>query len=116
DRAATLPGLWGLLGSAFSSDPATNIMNWGEQTGKWLVNFAARSVGSFANTLWTTGLLGAFGLQNSILSPNNTGNRAGQSVGQFAFSADGPLGQLLGANAGPGAAGSSSTSSTAAKG
>jgi hypothetical protein len=105
DRAAGIPGLWGLLGSAFSSDPATNIMNWGEQTGQWLGNFTARTVGSFATALWQ-GALGLVGLDNSILSPNNSWNRSGQSIGQFAFGADGPLGKLLGANDGAGAAGS----------
>lgn len=105
DRAAGLPGLWGLLGSAFSSDPDTNIANWGESTGKWLGNFASRAIGGFATSLWS-GALGLVGLENSILSPNNTWNRAGQSIGQFAFSSDGPLGVLLGANDGPGSASS----------
>ena len=34
---------------------------------------------------------------NSILSPDNPWNLAGQSVGQFAFGSEGPLGKLLGA-------------------
>jgi len=105
DRAAGMPGLWGLVGSAFGSDPGANVMNWGEQTGQWLGNFTARTVGSFATTL-LQGALGLVGLDNSIFSPNNSWNRSGQGVGQFAFSADGPLGRLLGANTGAGAAGS----------
>ncbi|BDY33155.1 hypothetical protein [Mycolicibacterium mageritense] len=105
DRAAGIPGLWGLIGSAFSSDPANNLMAWGEQTGQWLGNFTARTVGSFATSLWK-GALGIFGLENSILSPDNPWNSAGQSIGQFAFSSEGPLGKLLGANPGAGASGS----------
>lgn len=104
DRAAGIPGLWGLIGSAFSSDPASNLMAWGEQTGQWLGNFTARTVGSFATSLWQ-GALDLVGLGGSILSPNNPWNQAGQSIGQFAFSSDGPLGKLLGANPGAGAAG-----------
>jgi hypothetical protein len=105
DRAAGIPGLWGLLGSLGSSNPAQNLMAWGEQTGQWLGNFTARTVGSFATSLWK-GALGIFGLENSILSPDNPWNLAGQSVGQFAFGSEGPLGKLLGANPGAGAAGS----------
>lgn len=107
DRAAGIPGLWGLLGSIGSSDPGKNLMAWGEQTGQWLGNFTARTVGSFATSLWK-GALGIFGLENSILSPDNPWNLAGQSVGQFAFGSEGPLGKLLGANPGAGAAGSDS--------
>lgn len=106
DRAAGIPGLWGLVGSAFSSDPAKNVMAWGEQTGQWLGNFTARTVGSFATSLWK-GALGIVGLENSILSPDNPWNQAGQSVGQFAFSSEGALGKLLGANPGAGSADSS---------
>ncbi len=105
DRAAGIPGLWGLLGSLGSSNPGQNLMAWGEQTGQWLGNFTARTVGSFATSLWK-GALGIFGLENSILSPDNPWNLAGQSVGQFAFGSEGPLGKLLGANPGAGAAGS----------
>ena len=105
DRAARIPGLWGLVGSLGSSNPAQNLMAWGEQTGQWLGNFTARTVGSFATSLWK-GALGIFGLENSILSPDNPWNLAGQSVGQFAFGSEGPLGKLLGANPGAGAAGS----------
>ncbi|MFN3005144.1 hypothetical protein [Mycolicibacterium wolinskyi] len=101
DRAARIPGLWGLVGSAFSSDPASNLMAWGEQTGQWLGNFTARTVGSFTTALWQ-GALDMVGLGGSILSPNNTWNQAGQSVGEFAFGSEGPLGQLLGANQGAG--------------
>lgn len=111
DRAAGIPGLWGLVGSAFSSDPAKNLMSWGEQTGQWLGNFTARTVGSFATSLWK-GALGIVGLENSILSPDNPWNLAGQSVGQFAFGSEGPLGKLLGANPGAGAAGSDSGKQT----
>ncbi|OBG87536.1 hypothetical protein A5699_02075 [Mycobacterium sp. E802] len=107
DRAAGIPGLWGLVGSMASSDPGKNLMAWGEQTGQWLGNFTARTVGSFATSLWK-GALGIFGLENSILSPDNPWNLAGQSVGQFAFGSDGPLGKLLGANPGAGAADSDS--------
>lgn len=107
DRAAGMPGLFGLFGSMASSNPAQNLMAWGEQTGQWLGNFTARTVGSFATSLWK-GALGIFGLENSILSPDNPWNLAGQSVGQFAFGSDGPLGKLLGANPGAGAAGSDS--------
>lgn len=105
DRAAGMPGLFGLFGSLASSNPAQNLMSWGEQTGQWLGNFTARTVGSFATSLWK-GALGIFGLENSILSPDNPWNLAGQSVGQFAFGSEGPLGKLLGANPGAGAAGS----------
>lgn len=107
DRAAGMPGLFGLFGSMASSNPAQNLMSWGEQTGQWLGNFTARTVGSFATSLWK-GALGIVGLENSILSPDNPWNLAGQSVGQFAFGSEGPLGKLLGANPGAGAAGSDS--------
>lgn len=102
DRMAGTPGLFGLFGSLFSSDPSTNVMNWGEQTAQWLGNFTAKTVGGFATSLWQ-GALGLVGLDNSILSPNNPWNQSGQSIGQFAFSSDGPLGKMLGANPGAGA-------------
>jgi hypothetical protein len=70
DRFAGTPGLFGLIGSAASSDPATNLMNWGTQTGQWLGGFAAKTAGSFGTALWQ-GALGLVGLDNSILSPSN---------------------------------------------
>ncbi|MGH3583910.1 MAG: hypothetical protein ACRDUB_20145, partial [Mycobacterium sp.] len=110
DRFSSVPGLFGLIGSAASSNPADNLANWGKQTGEFLGNFTAKTVGGFATTL-LQGALGFVGLDNSILSPNNPWNQAGQSIGQFAFSSDGPLGKLLGANpgAGSGAAGKGPT-------
>lgn len=113
DRAAQLPGIWGLAGSLGSSNPGDNVMDWGSKTSQWLGNFTAKTVGGFATTLWQGGL-DFFGLGNSILSPNNSWNQAGRSVGEFAFGSDGPLGQLLGANDGAGSStGTTSRSSNA---
>jgi hypothetical protein len=110
DRASTIPGLWGAIGSAFSSDPGTALTNWGTQTGQWLGNFAAKTAGSFGSALWS-GALGLVGLDNSILSPNNPWTRDAMSVGDFALGNDGPIGKLLGGPEGSTGSGSDSTSS-----
>lgn len=110
DRFASVPGLFGLLGSMGSSDPKKNLMGWGQQTGQWLGNFTAKTVGGFGSALWQGGL-DFFGLGSSILSPNNSWNQSGQKLGDFAFGADGPLGKALGANKGDGSDSSTPTGS-----
>lgn len=77
DRFAQVPGIAGLIGSAGSSDPAGNLLNWGQQTGQWLGNFTAKTAGAFGTALWQ-GALGLVGLDNSILSPTNPWFQAGQ--------------------------------------
>lgn len=90
DRFAKTPGLFGLLGSLNSSDPASNLVNWGKQTGSWLGKFTAKTAGGFGMTL-LQGVLGFFGLENSALSPSNPWfQNAAQAI-------SGPLG-ALGAN------------------
>lgn len=101
DRAANIPGLIGLFGSLVSSNPADALTNWGSQTAQWLGNFTAKTAGGFATALWMGngtdgGLLGALGLQNSILSPNNRWNQDAQRIGQFALGQNGPIGTLMG--------------------
>lgn len=114
DRAAGLPGFAGLLGSAFSSNPADSLMNWGQQTASWLGNFTAKTAGTFGSALWS-GALGFFGLENSILSPSNPYNQAAQQAGGFFLDSSGPIGTLLGngqsgSGSGGGYGGSSTTS------
>lgn len=106
DRLATIPGVAGLIGSAGSSNPAAALSNWGQQTAQWLGTFAANTATSFGSTLWQ-GALGAVGLDNSILSPNNPWFQAGSQAAGFALGSDGPIGTLLGAG------GSSSTTDPA---
>ncbi|AHY26933.1 tape measure protein [Mycobacterium phage Nairb] len=97
DRFAGVPGIWGAIASANSSNPGENLTAWGKQTGQWLGGFAARTVGGFGNALWS-GALSLFGLENSILSPNNPYFQDIARSAGFALDADGPLGALLGVN------------------
>lgn len=82
------PGLWGL--AQVGSDPA-GLEAWGGQTAEWAGKFAANTLGKFGSALWS-GALGIFGLENSILSPNNVYNQAIQKAGQFYLGDSGPFG------------------------
>lgn len=82
------PGLWGL--AQVGSDPA-GLEAWGGQTAEWAGKFAANTLGKFGSALWS-GALGIFGLENSILSPNNVYNQAVQKAGQFYLGEAGPFG------------------------
>ena len=95
DRLAGIPGLAGLIGSAGSSNPGAALTDWGSNTGKWLGTFTAKTVGGFGNALWQ-GALGAVGLENSILSPNNPWFQDAAKGAGFALNGDGPLAALLG--------------------
>lgn len=95
DRMAGIPGLAGLVGSSGSSDPGAALKDWGGATGKWLGQFAAKTVGGFGNALWS-GALGLVGLDNSILSPSNPWFQSASKGAGFALGGDGPLGALLG--------------------
>jgi hypothetical protein len=92
DRAAGIPGLWGLVGSAFSSNPGAALANWGSQTASWLGGFAAKTLGGFGTALWQGGL-DAVGLGGSILSPNNPW---AQALTQGVSGASSGFGPLLG--------------------
>lgn len=76
-QLAAVPGLIGLLGGMGGSNPGADLMQWGSNTGDWLGNFAANTFMEFGSTLYQ-GALGMFGLENSILSPNNLYNQAFQ--------------------------------------
>ncbi|CAN5147426.1 hypothetical protein BH11ACT6_BH11ACT6_34960 [soil metagenome] len=76
-QLAAVPGLIGLLGGMGGSNPGADLMQWGSNTGDWLGNFAANTFMEFGSTLYQ-GALGMFGLENSILSPNNQYNQAFQ--------------------------------------
>lgn len=95
DRMARVPGIWGLVGSAASSNPMQNIAAWGQEAASWLGSWASNTLTGFGSALWQ-GALGVFGLENSILSPNNPWNQAAQQTGQFFLAQDGPLGALMG--------------------
>lgn len=82
------PGLWGL--AQVGSDPA-GLEAWGGQTAEWAGKFAANTLGKFGSALWS-GALGIFGLENSILSPNNVYNQAIAKAGQFYLGEAGPFG------------------------
>lgn len=87
------PGFAGLMQAG--SNP--NLLGqWGQQTGDWLGTFAAKTLTSFGSTLFQ-GALGLFGLENSILSPNNTYTRAALQGAGFFLGNDGPAAQMLGA-------------------
>lgn len=64
------PGLWGLAGVASSPDPGLAMQQWTAQTGNWLANWGLNTLGQLGSDLYG-GALGFFGLQNSVLSPNN---------------------------------------------
>lgn len=100
-RMAQIPGLWGLVGSALSPDPVGASMQWAGQTLDWAASSGMNILGSVGSTLWS-GALGAVGMQNSILSPDNIYNQAlSSTVGYFTGGA-GPAGTLLGMNGGAG--------------
>lgn len=97
-RAASLPGLAGLIGSASIPDPAmaqSALTNWGTQTASWVGNWGMDFASNVGSTLFQ-GALGMVGLENSILSATNPWNQAASSAGQFFMNADGPLGTLMG--------------------
>ncbi|BBY82098.1 hypothetical protein H7I53_14555 [Mycolicibacterium pulveris] len=95
DRAAGIPGLWGLVGSLNSSNPTENLANWGNNTIDWLGNFAAGAVTRLGTSLWK-GALGLVGLENSILSPDNEWFQAAAKSAGFFLGNDGPFATLLG--------------------
>jgi hypothetical protein len=101
-----LPGVFGLAQAAASSNPQNAMAALGGQTADYLSNFAQKTLGSAGSTLLNGGL-SAFGLQNSILSPNNPYFQAGASVGQYFLGSNGPLAPMLqgGMNGGGGGAG-----------
>lgn len=107
-RAASLPGLAGLIGSASIADPAMSqaaLTNWGSQTAQWVGNWGLNTASKTAGILWQGGL-GAVGLENSVLSSTNPWNQAASSAGGFFMNADGPLGTLMGVGGKSGGAGS----------
>jgi hypothetical protein len=95
DRLAGVPGLAGLAGSLGSSNPDLAMSSWGSKSAQYLGGFAAKTLGSFASTLWQGGL-DFFGLGSSILSPSNVYDQAASKAGSFALGQDGPLAALLG--------------------
>lgn len=95
-RAAGIPGFGGLFGSLASPDPVGNMLQWGSNSAQYLANWGMDTLGRVGSTLWQ-GALGFFGLENSILSPNNVYNQAVASTGQYFLDAGGPLGTLFGA-------------------
>lgn len=102
-RATQVPGLIGLWGSLNSANPDAAVQNWTDNTLKWTANWGSKLLGGLASALWDGGgngggLLGFFGLQNSILSSSNPYNQAASSTAQFALGQDGPVGKLLGIN------------------
>lgn len=68
--AQPMAGLWGLIGAAGSPNPGAAVQAWGQQTLHWLTGFAANTLGQ-AGTIGLDGVLGALGLDKSILSPSN---------------------------------------------
>jgi len=100
------PGLWGLAQAG--SDPA-GLEAWGGQTAEWAGKFAANTLGKFGSALWS-GALGIFGLENSILSPNNVYNQAIQRAGQFYLGDSGPFGSSGGEGTAASLAGMPTTS------
>lgn len=74
--ASIRPGLPGLLAAGNNPDA---LKAWEGQTGQWLGTFGANTLLSFGKTL-LGGVLGFFGLENSILSPTNSWNQAGQQA------------------------------------
>lgn len=63
-------GTAGLAGLFQAGSDPNKLDDWGSQTGDWLGKFGAKTLSSFATTLYQ-GALGTVGLQNSILSPSN---------------------------------------------
>ncbi|MCT7369465.1 aggregation-promoting factor C-terminal-like domain-containing protein [Mycolicibacterium llatzerense] len=66
----------GLAGLAQAGGDQNLLGAWGQQTGDYLANFGANFATKFATTLYS-GVLGFFGLENSILSPSNPWFQAG---------------------------------------
>lgn len=100
-RASQVPGLIGLLGSMNSANPDLAVQNWTNKTLKWTADWGTKALGGLASALWDGagnggGILGFFGLQNSILSSSNPYNQAASSTAQFALGNEGPIGTLLG--------------------
>lgn len=90
-----VPGLWGLAQAANNPDA---MAAWSQQTGDWLANWGASTLSKFGTTLFN-GVLGFFGLENSILSASNPWNQAAQQTGQFFLGQDGPFAGLMGGGA-----------------
>ena len=93
-----LPGFAGLAQAASSPDPQAAMGQWGSQTSDWLGNFFAKTALGFGSALWS-GALGAVGLQNSILSPQNVYNQALQRTAGFFLGDQGPLASGTGTSA-----------------
>lgn len=89
------PGFAGLMQAG--GDPDL-LDQWGQQTGEWLGNFGAKTLTTFGSTL-LQGALGMVGLENSILSPNNSWNQAAQKSAGFFLGQDGPFAQKTGSGA-----------------
>lgn len=95
-RASQVPGLIGLWGSLNSANPDVAVANWNTKTTKWMADWGTKLVGGLTSAVWDKGVLGFFGLENSILSSSNPYNQAASSTAQFALGDDGPIGTLLG--------------------
>lgn len=118
-RASQVPGLIGLLGSMNSADPDTAVANWNTKTTKWMADWSTKLVGGLTSALWDGGgngggLLGFFGLENSILSSSNPYNQAATRGAQFALGDTGPIGTLLGINGSGSASGTGGVTDPAA--
>lgn len=75
--AAAAPGVGaGLAGLFQAGDDTTKQGAWLDQTGDWLGQWAGSTLGKIGGALYQ-GVLGFFGLGNSILSPSNPWFQAG---------------------------------------
>ncbi|GAA2418099.1 hypothetical protein [Mycolicibacterium llatzerense] len=73
----------GLAGLAAAGDDPQKQDAWRQQTGDWLGTWAGGTLAKGISTLYT-GVLGFFGLENSILSPSNPWFQAGtKALGIF---------------------------------
>lgn len=80
-QGGVMPGLFGLAQAG--GNPAL-MQAWQQQTTDWLVNWGTQTLSS-ALGIGVQGGLGFFGLENSVLSPNNPWTRGALSgVGHFA--------------------------------
>lgn len=77
-----LPGIWGLPGAMAQGD--LGMQTWLGSTSNFLAKWAGDTFTGVAGALYSKGLLGFLGLENSILSPSNSWFQAGaQSLGIF---------------------------------
>ncbi|MEW5810885.1 MAG: transglycosylase family protein [Actinomycetota bacterium] len=99
-RASGLPGFAGLFAGMASPDPKGALTQWAGSTLNWLGNWGMNTATSAADAVLTAGgrggVLGFFGLNDSILSPSNPYNQAATQVAGFALGSDGPFATLAG--------------------